>query len=136
MIKASTKGYRFAETKTAQYISKQIDALSSVRSQREIADLVGWPQPNILSMIKRGEVKPPLEKVPALAKALSVDPALLMKFVLQDHHSELFEALVDTLGLLATKEEIELLQFVRSVTNDTVPSLTELHKAALTQVFA
>jgi hypothetical protein len=59
-----------------------------------------------------------------------------MKFVLQDHHSELFEALVDTLGLLATKEEIELLQFVRSVTNDTVPSLTELHKAALTQVFA
>ncbi|MGZ9053126.1 MAG: helix-turn-helix domain-containing protein [Rhodoplanes sp.] len=64
-------------------MNKQITAISGVKSQREIAAELGYERPNIISMMKRGETKLPLDKVPALAKALHVDPAHLFRLALE-----------------------------------------------------
>jgi transcriptional regulator with XRE-family HTH domain len=137
MIRSSTdKQYPFADARSAKFVSKRIDIQSDKLSQREIAFAAGWPSPTILSMIKRGEVKLPLDKTPALARALDVDPIYLLEMVLQDHHPELFEVLRGTLKLLPTKAEAEIIEFLRHRTEGNVPPLSDELKEKLRGVFA
>ena len=51
----------------AEYIEQQI-ALSE-KSQKDIAAEIGYDKPNVLSMIKQGQTKLPVNKVGPLAKA-------------------------------------------------------------------
>ena len=60
---------------TAEYLAKAIRL--SGNTQREIAQEIGLPRPNSLSMMKLGTCKVPIERIPALAKACrSVLPAV------------------------------------------------------------
>jgi len=72
----------------SEFIRKRINELRGIKSQREIAAEAGYPKPNILSMIKHGETKLPLERVPAIAKALDCDVALLFSLALQQYFDE------------------------------------------------
>src|ERR1035441_9580889 len=76
---ATQPGMPHANTALAKFLDRRIDALKGVKTQREIAAEIGYAKPNIVSMFKRGECKVPLEKIPALAKALGVDPAHLFR---------------------------------------------------------
>src|SRR6202051_1152482 len=69
----------------AKYIDKKIDELKGVKTQREIAQEAGYETPNIISMIKRGESRVPLEKIPLLAKALGVDPAHMFRLAMEQY---------------------------------------------------
>ena len=87
----------------AEYISGQIDLCG--KSQKQLAEEVGFPKANILTMIKHGTTRVPIHRVPALAKALGVDPAKLMKMVLQEYQPEILEAIECSLGPIVITPE-------------------------------
>jgi hypothetical protein len=79
----------YADTALCKFLTKKIAALSGVKSQREIAAEVGYDRPNIISMIKNGVTALPLDRVPAFAKALDVDPRHLFRLALEQNHPEI-----------------------------------------------
>src|SRR5271168_2244911 len=85
MKKISKPGMPFADSAIAKYIDKKIHELKGVKTQREIAQEVGYETPNIISMFKRGESKLPLNKIPLLSKALGVDPAHMFRLALEQY---------------------------------------------------
>lgn len=105
----------------AKYLTKQIDAISHVKSQREIAAEIGYDKANIISMFKRGETKVPLDRVPALAKALFVDPAHLFRLALEQQYPEVHKSVKDIFGHVVTANEFALIQKLRKVTKDEDP---------------
>ncbi|HGK7655515.1 TPA: XRE family transcriptional regulator, partial [Klebsiella pneumoniae] len=74
-----------ADEKTARYVA-YIDSLITVspKSQSAISREIGYKNPNILSLIKKGRIPLPVEKVLPLAEALNADPVRLMMMVLED----------------------------------------------------
>ena len=70
-------------SRVAQFVTRRIDELRSRRSQGEIASAAGFRSPNMLSMIKDGSAKLPIDRVGALAKALECDPGHLMRLALE-----------------------------------------------------
>jgi transcriptional regulator with XRE-family HTH domain len=75
----SNQKYPYENTKIVELIRDRISELHGLKTQREIAAEIGYDKPNVLSMYKRGEAKVPLERLPAISRALDIDPALLFK---------------------------------------------------------
>src|SRR5690606_33609215 len=75
----------YAHTKIAAFIAKRLLELRPVKSQALIASEVGWKSANMLSMIASGTSKLPIERVPALAQSLNVDPAYVLRLTLDQH---------------------------------------------------
>lgn len=75
----SNQKYPYENTKIVELIRNRISELTGVKTQREIAAEIGYDKPNVLSMYKRGEAKVPLERLPAIARALDIDIALLFR---------------------------------------------------------
>lgn len=96
----------------ALFISGKIKA--SRRTQREIARDAGIPNSNFLSMIKTGGAKIPISRVPALADALGVHRADLLRRVLEADQPEML-AIIDSVlpDLPITADEIALLRGYR-----------------------
>jgi transcriptional regulator with XRE-family HTH domain len=112
----------YAEAAITKYIAKQIDALSNEKTQREIALEIGYEKPTMISMFKRGETRVPLDKIPALAKALRVDPIYLFRLGLEQYWPALGKTIEDAFGRLATANEHELfLAKWRKLTKDADP---------------
>jgi transcriptional regulator with XRE-family HTH domain len=110
-----------ANTSICRFLTKRIASLSGVKSQREIAAEAGYEKPNILSMFKRGETKVPLDKIPAIAKALDVDPAHLFRLGLEQQMPELAKIMHEVIGKTVTHNEFELVQAFRKATKDADP---------------
>ena len=106
----------------AKYLTKQIEALSSTKSQREIAAEMGYDKPNIISMFKRGETKVPLDRIPSLAKALHVDPAHLFRLALEQHNPEISKVIDQVFGNVVTDNEMKVIKKIRDITHNTDPS--------------
>src|SRR5438270_13100393 len=83
--------------------------LKGVKTQREIAVEIGYDKPNMISMFKRGEMKVPLEKIPALAKAVEADPAHLFRLALEQYWPSLGETIQTIFGRLASANEEQIL---------------------------
>ena len=98
----------YADSAIAKYISKQIDALADIKSQRDIANEIGYQNANMVSMFKRGEAKVPLDKIPQLAKALRVDVAHLFRLGLEQYWPGLGDTIGLMLGRIATENEDEI----------------------------
>lgn len=111
----------YAETPLSKFLSKQIAALSGVKSQREIAFEVGYDRPNNISMIKNGDTKLPLDKVPAFAKALGVDPKHLYRLALEQHYPEVARIAHQIFGNVVSDHEMLLVRKFREVTDDSDP---------------
>ena len=65
----------YQKTATARLISDRIRDLAHKKTQAEIASEAGFPNANMMTFLKNGRSKVPLDRVPSLAKALEVDPA-------------------------------------------------------------
>lgn len=82
---------------TAQeFLEKAIDL--SGKTQREIALEVGYDKPNVLSMMKKGTTKIPVEKVPALARATGVDPAQMLRIVMTEYNPDVWAVIVSVMN--------------------------------------
>ena len=91
------------KVKVAEYIAAQLKVCG--RKQKEIAAEAGFASPNILSMIRHGETKLPIPRVNALADALEVPRAKLMKMVLEEYQPEILRAIEESLGPIVVKPE-------------------------------
>ncbi|WP_018867176.1 MULTISPECIES: hypothetical protein [unclassified Thioalkalivibrio] len=67
-------------------------------NQREIASMAGLKH-NVLSMIKLGRMKVPLDRIPDLAWALRADPFVLLVLAMNDEHPALLRLLQDQMGI-------------------------------------
>jgi hypothetical protein len=104
------------KTTVAQYLEQQI-ALSE-KSQREIAAECGYERPNILTMIKQGDTKLPLNKVGLMAKALGVDPIHLLRLTMSEYMPETWGVLEELIGeQLVSEKEMTLIHLARDVTD-------------------
>lgn len=99
---------------TADFFGRAI-AFSN-KSQREIADAAGFTHPNMVSMMKHGNTKIPIERIPDLANICGVDPALFMRVALQEYHPELLELVETYVGDLLTLNEMRMVDCYRTVT--------------------
>ena len=64
------------DTALVKFLDRRILEMKP-KTQAEIAAEAGFANANILSMLRSGSAKMPLDRVPALAKALECDPAHL-----------------------------------------------------------
>jgi transcriptional regulator with XRE-family HTH domain len=137
MIEATKPGMPFANSPIAKYVNAQIYALKGAKTQREIAVEIGYDKPNMISMFKRGEVKVPLDKIPALAKALQVDPSHLFRLAVEQYWPGL-EGTIDTIfGRIATANEEEiLLRKWRVATENADPASTPAIDSAVDRMIS
>lgn len=85
----------------------------SPRSQKQIARAVGFNHPNVLSMIKAGATRVPLERAPALADALGLDRVAFLTACLCEYQPGLFDVLDEVYGLHHSMDERLLLDTLR-----------------------
>lgn len=103
----------------AEYLAQAI-AISG-KTQKEVATMAGFDKPNVVSMMKKGITKIPIERVPALARACGTDPKVMLRIVIQEYNPTVWEILSETLG-----EQITLSEEERS--------LIAIHRAELSKV--
>jgi len=85
-------------------------------------------------MFKTGESKVPLEKIPALAKALDYDVGQLMRLGLEQYWPDKLDVINKVFGRVVTQNEWEMIQIVRDATGDSDPEFDEKQKADLRRI--
>lgn len=88
---------------TAAFLSRAIDASSL--THREVARRAGFARPNVISMMKAGEMKVPIDRIPGLAAALGVSPFDFIRIAMEEYQPQVWEVLTKTLGAPLTKNE-------------------------------
>lgn len=106
-----------------EYLGHQIEL--SGKKQREIAEALGYERPNIITMFKQGQTKVPIEKVPALARALGLDPAHLLSLAMKEYMPEVYKTVQETLGRTVSKNEYAMIEAIREITGNQDPPLTK-----------
>ena len=96
---------------TAKMLADAIE--KSELTQREIADRVGFKHANIISMLKTGETRVPLDRIPALSQTLGMDERLFLMIAIEEYHPGVHEVLVDVLGLPLSDAELGILMMFR-----------------------
>lgn len=97
------------------YIEQQL-ALCN-KSQKQVANEIGYDKPNVITMIKQGLTKLPINKVGLLARALNVDPSYLLRLVMSEYHPDSWDTIDEILGTnVVSRQELDLLKFIRKST--------------------
>ena len=100
--------------KVHEYISEQINLCG--KSQKEIADLAGYDKPNNITMIKQGKSKIAIDRVPAFAAAIGVDPLHLLRLVMQEYMPSTWSTVESVLGKsFVTDSELNVVEIFRKV---------------------
>ena len=105
----------------ATMISDRIEKLAPYRNQGELAKAMGFKNPNMLSMIRRGKAKLPFNKIPIVAKALDLDAALLLRTHLREEWPEFESVVFEIFGGVLTKNERVWLEFFTDVEMPALP---------------
>ena len=126
----------YENTATAKFISDRVRDLSHRKTQAEIASEAGFVNANMLTFLKNGRNKVPLDRVPSLAKALEADPAYLMRLALdQAVGVTSAQAIIEIFGTPVTENEQAWLAEIRDASDNTDPRLTSRSRAKLREVF-
>ena len=117
-------------------IADRIRDLSHRKTQAEIASEAGFGNANMMTFLKNGRNKVPLDRVPSLAKALEVDPAYLMRLTLdQAVGATAAKAIIEIFGTPATENERGWLTELRDASENTDPRLTARSRTTLRGIF-
>ena len=126
----------YANSRLATFVEKRILELRARKSQAEIAHDAGFVNPNVLTMIKQGGTKLPLDRVPALAKALDADPRRLFLLAFDQAGGEtLMCSLEEIFGTVVTRNEVAWLKAIREASDHSDPNLTSRGHAAIRGIF-
>lgn len=79
------------DSPTARFLTSAIRV--SGLSQTEIAKRSGYARPNVISMMKQGQTKVPIDRIPALAQTCGVDERVFLETALQEYQPEVWEVL-------------------------------------------
>lgn len=99
-----------------------VTAMDAVKiSNKDLAAQTGYDSPNVIAMLRSGNMAFPVNKVNMFAKALKVDKIELLYRVLASRNPELLEMLQETVGdRLVTDAEMEMLTFQRELLKGSV----------------
>lgn len=126
----------FDSSQAARFLRDRIQDLSHRKSQAEIASEAGFVNANMLSILKTGRTKIPLDRIPALAKALECDPAILMRLALdQAVGATAAKAINEIFGTPISENERGWLAELREASENTDPRITARSRKALRGVF-
>ena len=126
----------YQNTATARLIADRIRDLAHRKTQAEIASESGFPNANMITFLKTGRNKVPLDRVPSLAKALEVDPAYLMRLALdQAVGATAAKAITDIFGTPATENERSWLNELRDASDNSDPRITARSRTTLRSIF-
>lgn len=126
----------YAETRLAAYLTKRILELRPRKSQQEIANEAGFINVNMMSMLKSGKSKIPLDRVSALSKALEVDPRLLFKMAIEQSSYETTSKVIDEIfGTIVSRNEVIWLEALRDASDHKDPALTARSRITLRGIF-
>lgn len=128
-----TKKVPFGRLSVAEYLEWAI--YESGKTQREIAEEVGYDKPNIITMFKQGLTKLPLEKVPVMAKALGVSRRYLMILALREYSPRLLGVIEETFGLQVTDNEEAIIKLIRTLTDGGDPGIGGPVRGGLEKTF-
>ena len=115
------------------YLSRLLEI--SDKTQRKIAEECGYANPNIISMFKKGHTKVPVERVPAMAKALGVDPADMLRRAMRDTMPNVLQTVEDVVGDILTGNERKILEVIRNASKESDPALSKDTEKALKALF-
>lgn len=111
-----------AESRLAKYIDRRINQLYH-KTQAEIARDAGFKNANFITMLKMGNAKLALDRVPAFAKALEDDPAMIMRLAIElTHGPEMLKLITDLLSEPLTDNERAWLKLIRDSSANTDPA--------------
>ncbi|NDR56662.1 helix-turn-helix transcriptional regulator [Pseudoruegeria sp. M32A2M] len=96
---------------TAAFLTTAIE--HSGLTQREIAQRAGYAKPNVLSMMKTGETKVPIERFPALAEVCDADPIDFARIAMLEYHPEIWGTLNLVFDPKLTDRDITVLRILR-----------------------
>ncbi len=89
---------------------------------------VGYDKPNMVTMIKQGKTKLPLNKVSLFAKSLGVDPIHLLRIAMEEYQPETLDAISKIIGqAIISENEMKIINIIRDITGgvDVVPKNNE-----------
>jgi len=122
-------------TTVADFIADRL--AESDKTQREIAQECGFEKPNIITMFKQGATKIPLNRIGALAKAIDVDPAHLLRLAMKEYMPETWEAIEEIMqSTVLTANELKLVHAYREVTGDNDAEAVVINRDAVIALVA
>lgn len=101
-----------ANSAVARFLAERIEA--SGQLQKDIAEKVGFEKPNMITMVKQGKTRLPLDKVGPMAKALEVDPLQLLQLCMQEYYPHTWSSIAQLLTPAITEDERQLLAALRA----------------------
>jgi transcriptional regulator with XRE-family HTH domain len=130
----------FANTKAAKFLDKRLSELAAQgKTQREIARQAGFHKaPNIISMFKIGDARIPLERVPALARAIEVDEMTLFRLVWDQNYAgtDLDDMVKRVTATPVTRNEAKWIELIRDITDNADPAPTEAMETAIREALS
>lgn len=128
-------GKPYSDTRLVKYLEKRILEMRP-KTQTEIAIQTGFTNPNVLTMIKSGATKLPLDRAPALAQALEADEAYVLRLALEQTVGDTAaKAIIDILGSPISENERGWIEEIREASGHVDPRLTSRARAALRGIF-
>jgi hypothetical protein len=125
----------YADSRLAKYLTKRVLECRP-RTQAEIASGAGFSNANMITIIKQGGSRLPLDRVVPLAKALDVDPAYLLLLGLEQAVGPTEAAtIVEVMGNTVTQHEMTWIEAIREASGMTDPALTKRGRAAIYGIF-
>ncbi|MDP1692119.1 MAG: hypothetical protein Q8L49_09270 [Burkholderiaceae bacterium] len=80
----------------ATYIASAI--AQQKKSQDRIAEEIGFDKPNMITMVKQGKTKLPMDRIEATACSLDVDHYELLDLTISEYHPEAWDFIRRTLA--------------------------------------
>lgn len=99
-------------SQVARFIASRIEVTGQL--QKDIAERAGFEQPNIITMIKQGKTRLPLDKVGPMAKALETDPVKLFAMCMEEYQPATWKAIAPFMETAFTQEERRLIASLRA----------------------
>jgi plasmid maintenance system antidote protein VapI len=97
----------------AQFLTLHIN--QSDKSQTQMAEELGYPNPNIITMFKQGRTKIPLNIIDKLAQVLDFDPIYFLRLVLHEYDPQTLVVIDKILGrVFITADEMAIIETVRA----------------------
>ncbi|HEY8577772.1 MAG TPA: helix-turn-helix transcriptional regulator [Devosia sp.] len=126
----------YGDTRLPRFIETRVLELKSNKTQAEIAAGAGFVNPNMISMIKSGSARLPIDRVPALARALEVDPRRLLQLAVEQWVGVTAARTFDEIfGTIVTLNEIAWLKELRDASDNSDPTLTTRARSSLRSIF-
>lgn len=96
------------------FLHHQVQAMEDMTNVK-VAEALGYEKPNVIAMMFTGSMKVPINKVPALAKVLGLDPIALLRRVFMEYSPDVWRTIEDTLGssVPLAANEVALIQGLR-----------------------